>query len=141
MRRIQPDMPHFGVPGEDHRDFRGQIADEQSTPEQYIDAGKPAGLHEETRRESELARKHSSFVLLHHLFRRLASDLGFLLTSPDALGSAVVGDAGFVIRNVAIGRVLTDRLWRAETGRSAPMPIPTQAVFGCGGEKGGGLTS
>jgi hypothetical protein len=45
MRRVQPDMPRFRVPGEDHRDFRGRLQDEQGAPEQQVEArnaGSPA---------------------------------------------------------------------------------------------------
>src|SRR6202035_2403548 len=59
VRRIQPDMPYLGVPGEDHRDFRRRLQDEQSTPEQHVEARNAGSLARGTRRGGELARKYS----------------------------------------------------------------------------------
>src|SRR5258706_12115506 len=110
MRRIQPDMPLFIVPRKDHRDLPRRLQDEQSAPEQHIEARTPARLAGGTRREGELAGEHLVIVLLHDVLRPLLQiGVGDVA---DALGRLLSGDARYVIRNVAMGRVLTDRRWR-----------------------------
>src|SRR5713226_4770403 len=104
-------MPFFIVPRKDHRDLPRRLEDEQSAPEQHIEARNAARLAGRTRREGELASEHLVVVLLHDVPRPLLQ-VG-VADVADALGRLLSGDARYVIRNVAMGRVLTDRRWRA----------------------------
>src|SRR3981081_486022 len=111
VRGIQPDVPLFIVSRKDHRDLPRRLQDEQSTPEQHVEARNAARLAGGTRREGELPGEHFVIVLLHHIFRPLLQ-IG-VADVANALGRLLSGDARYVIRNVAMGRVLTDRRWRA----------------------------
>src|SRR3984893_8134586 len=134
MRRIQQDMSRFGVPGEDHRDLASRLHDEQSPPEQQVEPRNAGSLAGGTRREGELARKYFGVVLLHHVFRPLLQ-IG-VADVADALGRLFSRDGGFVIRNVAMGRVLTDRLWRARNRKQCANADTDPGRLGGGGKIG-----
>ena len=95
MRHVQPDMPRFGVSGEDHHDFRRRLQDVQGTPEQHVEARNTGSLACGTRGVSELPGEHFVVVLLHHVFRPLLQ-IG-VADVPDALGRLFSGDGGLVI--------------------------------------------
>src|SRR5215467_15627805 len=111
MGYVQQDMARFAVSGEDHGDLARRLQDVQSTAEEHVEAwhaGRPA---RRTRREGELAGKHFVVVLLHHVFGPLLQ-IG-VADVADALGGLFSRDAGLIVRNVRMGRVLPDWFWRA----------------------------
>ena len=134
MGHVQPDMARFGVSGKDHGDLARRLQDVQSTAEQHVEAWNAGRLAGGTRREGELPGEHFVVVLLHHVFRPLLQ-IG-VADVADALGRLLSGDAGFVIRNVAMGRVLTDRLRRARDRKECADADTDPGRLGGGGENG-----
>ncbi len=137
MRRVQPDMPRFGVAVENHRDLPLRRHDEQSPAEQHVEARNAGSRARGTRGERELAREHFVVVLFHHVFGPLLQ-IG-VADVPDALGRLPSPVSRFVVRKVGMTRVLADRLWRAGNRKQGADADTDPGGLGSGREIGRGV--